>query len=164
MDFARAWPRRAVVDYSRAVAPRAANSSALDTIGWHDFQDCLTIHQLIKRLKFEPRKRLHQPAEFRALHRRGKKFGDAYFSVAVLANHETHARLGLSIATRTFGTAVARNRIKRLTRESFRLNQHSLPPVDVTVSARDAARQAKPEDLRASLDKHWKTITQRCQP
>jgi hypothetical protein len=42
------------------------------------------------------------------------------------------------------------------------LNQHSLPPVDVTVSAREAARKASAADLRASLDKHWKTITQRC--
>jgi ribonuclease P protein component len=105
---------------------------------------------------------LHQPAEFREVKRRGKKFADALFSLSVLANHETYPRLGLSIATRTFGSAVARNRIKRLTRESFRLNQHSLPPVDVTVSAREAARQANPSDLRASLAKHWKNITQRC--
>jgi ribonuclease P protein component len=101
---------------------------------------------------------LHQPAEFRDVKRRGKKFSDAFFSLSVLANHETHARLGLSIATRTFGTAVARNRIKRLARESFRLNQHSLPPVDVTVSARDAARAASPHELRLSLDEHWKSI------
>ena len=105
---------------------------------------------------------MHQPAEFREVKRRGKKFADAFFSLSVLANHETYPRLGLSIATRTFGSAVARNRIKRLTRESFRLNQYSLPPVDVTVSARDAARQANASDLRASLDKHWKAITQRC--
>ena len=116
----------------------------------------------IKRLTFEPHKRLHQPAEFRDVKRHGKKFTDAFFSLSVLANHETHPRLGLSIATRTFGNAVARNRIKRLTRESFRLNQHSLPPVDVTVSAREAARLAKVSDLRESLDKHWKSITQRC--
>jgi ribonuclease P protein component len=96
--------------------------------------------------------------------RRGRRFADAFFSLSVLANHETYPRLGLSIATRTFGTAVARNRIKRLTRESFRLNQHSLPPVDVTVSARDAARAASSRDLRASLDKHWKSIAERCQP
>ena len=101
---------------------------------------------------------MHQPAEFRDVKRRGKKFSDAFFSLSVLANHETHARLGLSIATRTFGTAVARNRIKRLARESFRLNQHSLPPVDVTVSARDAARAASPRELRLSLDGHWKSI------
>jgi ribonuclease P protein component len=101
---------------------------------------------------------LHQPAEFRAVRQRGRKFADAYFSLSVLGNHETYPRLGLSIATRTFGSAVARNRIKRITRESFRLNQHSLPPVDVTVSARNGARLALPADLRASLDKHWKSI------
>jgi len=105
---------------------------------------------------------LHQPAEFRDVKRRGAKLGDAFFSLCVLANHETYPRLGLSIATRTFRTAVARNRIKRLTRESFRLNQHLLPPVDITVSAREAARAAKLCDLRASLDHHWKSITRRC--
>jgi ribonuclease P protein component len=116
---------------------------------------------LIKRLTFEPRKRLHQPAEFRAVRMRGRRLSDAYFSLSVLANQGKCARLGLAIATRTFGTAVLRNRIKRLTRESFRLNQYALPAVDVTVSARDAARHADPRDLRMSLDKHWKVITQR---
>lgn len=106
--------------------------------------------------------RLHQAAEFHALKRHGKKFSDAFFSLSVLANQEAHPRLGLSIATRIFGSAVARNRIKRLTRESFRLNQHELPPVDVTVSAREAAAKAAVKDLRSSLDKHWKAIRTQC--
>jgi ribonuclease P protein component len=148
--FARAWPPKAVVDCWPAAVPRAARSSARSAIPQGRFP--------IRKLTFEPRKRLHQPAEFRDVKRRGKKFSDAFFSLSVVANHETHARLGLSIATRTFGTAVARNRIKRLARESFRLNQHSLPPVDVTVSARDAARAANARDLRLSLDEHWKSI------
>ncbi len=79
----------------------------------------------------------------------------------MLANHDTHPRLGLAIATRVFGSAVARNRIKRLARESFRLNQHTLPGVDVTIAALDAARGAGSSALRASLDKHWRTITKR---
>jgi ribonuclease P protein component len=134
-------------------APRAASASVRNTR-----QDCLPI----RKLTFEPRKRLHQPAEFREVKRGGIRFADAFFSLSVLANHETYARLGLSIATRTFGTAVARNRIKRLARESFRLHQYSLPSVDVTVSAREAAGSAKIGDLRASLDKHWKSISQKC--
>ena len=140
------------VDCWLGAVPRAASAFVLKTN-----PDSLTI----RKLTFEPRKRLHQPAEFRDVKRRGRKFADAFFSLSVLANHVTYARLGLSIATRTFGTAVARNRIKRLARESFRLNQHSLPPVDVTVFAREAAREASLKDLRASLDQHWKSITQR---
>jgi ribonuclease P protein component len=139
--------------------PRDASASVPDTKN----QDCLTIPRDYQ-LTFEPRQRLHQPAEFREVKRRGRKFADAFFSLSVLVNHETYPRLGLSIATRTFGTAVARNRIKRLTRESFRLNQHSLPPVDVTVSARAAARAASSGDLRASLDRHWRSIAERCLP
>jgi ribonuclease P protein component len=150
MASARAWPPRAAVDCWPAAVPRAARSSARSAIRSGRFP--------IRKLTFEPRKRLHQPAEFRDVKRRGKKFSDAFFSLSVVANHETHARLGLSIATRTFGSAVARNRIKRLARESFRLNQHSLPPVDVTVSARDAARAATVRELRLSLNEHWKSI------
>jgi ribonuclease P protein component len=116
----------------------------------------------ISRLKFEPHQRLHLPAEFQDIKRRGRRFGDAYFSLSVLANKKPHARLGLSIATRIFGSAVARNRIKRLTRESFRLNQHSLPPVDIAVYAREGARLAKLADLRASLERHWQSIQQKC--
>ena len=101
---------------------------------------------------------MHQPAEFRAVRQRGRRFSDAYFIVSVLANHETHPRLGLAIATKSCGNAVARNLIKRLARESFRLNQYELPAVDVTIAARDAARLAPASALRASLAKHWKNI------
>ena len=73
------------------------------------------------------------------------------------------ARLGLAIATRTCGGAVARNLIKRLTRESFRLNQHSLPPVDITIAAREAARLRGPRRSCARvLAEHWKKIAREC--
>ncbi len=109
-------------------------------------------------MTFEPRKRLHQPAEFRAVRQRGRRLADNYFSLSVLANQQTHPRLGLAIATRACGGAVARNRLKRLTRESFRHIQHSLPAVDVTVAVRDAARLAPASALRESLAKHWMSI------
>jgi ribonuclease P protein component len=104
------------------------------------------------------------PAEFRVVRQQGRRFSDAYFVVSVLANHETHPRLGLAIATRSCGNAVVRNTIKRLARESFRLNQYDLPAVDVTIAARDAARLAPRSALRASLAKHWKSIARQGKP
>ncbi len=115
----------------------------------------------IRNFKFEPRQRLHQPAAFRQVRLQGRRFSDPYFSMSALPNQESHARLGLAIATKTFGSAVARNRIKRIARESFRLNQHVLPPLDITVAARVAARTAAAKVLRESLDGLWHAMAKR---
>ena len=116
---------------------------------------------VIRALRFEARKRLTLPAEFQAVRTKGRRLSDEFFLVSVMRNQDGHPRLGLAIATRVFGTAVARNRIKRLIRESFRMNQYSLPAVDITFGARDAARKATPVELRASLERTWKTIAAR---
>ncbi len=76
-------------------------------------------------------------------------------------NQIEHPRLGLAIATKVFGTAVARNRVKRLIRESFRQNQYVLPNLDITISAREAAKNALPAQLRSSLERTWKSIAAR---
>jgi len=138
---------------SRAGARRAASASARSIAAWDS--------RTIRNLRFEPGKRLHTPAEFREVRERGRRLSDPYFSLSVLPNQLAVPRLGLAIATRTFGSAVARNRIKRITRESFRLNQHLLPPVDITVAARAAARGAAPAMLRDSLAKLWTSIAKR---
>ena len=113
---------------------------------------------IIRNFKFPPSQRLHQPAAFRQVRLQGRRFSDTYFSMSALPNQETHARLGLAIATKTFGSAVARNRIKRIARESYRLNRHALPPLDITVAARAAARKASGAELRASLDELWQQL------
>jgi ribonuclease P protein component len=83
---------------------------------------------------------------------------------AILARESSlpHPRLGLSIAARIIGTAVARNRIKRVVRESFRLHQHELPNVDIVVNARNGAKSASNEELRSSLERHWQSVKKKC--
>lgn len=55
-------------------------------------------------------------------------------------NGLAHSRLGLSVG-RVVGGAVERNRVKRLIREAFRLDQHSLPQgLDFVVSVRGPLR------------------------
>ena len=71
-------------------------------------------------------------------------------------------RLGLAVAVRAAGGGVARNRIRRIIRESFRLHQHEIPAVDVVVSLRPRAREASSEVLRASLAALWKKVGEQC--
>ena len=48
-----------------------------------------------------------------------------------------YPRLGLVISKKNVGCAVARNRIKRLCRETFRLRSAQLPKMDVVVLAKN---------------------------
>jgi ribonuclease P protein component len=115
-----------------------------------------------RRLGFSAANRIVEPGTFKSVRLRGKRFSDALMRVNAKRNDLTYPRLGLAIATKTLGTAVARNRLKRIVRESFRLNQHRLPAVDITVAAAPAARGAQAVAIRASLDKFWTAISQQC--
>lgn len=84
--------------------------------------------------------------------------------MTVRPNALGHPRIGLAIAARTVGKAVARNRVRRIIRESFRLAQHDLPAVDIIVGARAGARDAPAGKLRASLDALWRKVALRCAP
>lgn len=60
-------------------------------------------------------------------------------TVHSLPNDRSHPRLGLTVS-RSVGTAVKRNQIKRLLREAFRLMQHDWPwGYDVVVVVRPHA-------------------------
>ena len=111
---------------------------------------------------FPPAARLRQPSEFNHVFRDGARSVDACFVVLSCANEAGTARLGITVAKKVVSGAAKRTRIKRAVRESFRLNRQLLPPVDIVVQARGAARQREAADLRASLDRHWQEVIKRC--
>jgi ribonuclease P protein component len=77
-------------------------------------------------------------------------------------NGLTHARLGLAVGVKSAGSAVNRNRIKRVVREAFRLRQQGLPAVDIVVNARAAAAVASNAQITASVTALWARIAERC--
>lgn len=84
--------------------------------------------------------------------------GNEFFTVNAQANELPLARLGMSVAVRTMGNAVRRNRLRRMIRESFRLHQSSVPPLDIVIGARSSARTASCAELRASLEQLWQKL------
>lgn len=105
---------------------------------------------------------MRRPAEFRRAYSAGARFGDAMFTLNVHPNELDGARLGMSVAARILPRSVDRNRVRRLIRDSFRLHQHTLPPVDIVVGVRVAVKTAQRAQLRAALSKIWHKVSATC--
>jgi len=86
--------------------------------------------------RLRPRERLTSGAEYRRVFRRGARIESALFLLVAAENRQGHHRLGLA-AGRRVGSAVERNRARRLLRESFRKNKQEPPGgLDVVLVAK----------------------------
>lgn len=68
-------------------------------------------------------------------------------------NQEEDARLGIIVSKKNVSLAVKRNRIRRLIRESFRLN--ALPSLDIIVLVKNSAVVMNNRAIRLSLEQLW---------
>jgi ribonuclease P protein component len=117
-----------------------------------------------RRLRFGAELRLRSKLQFDAIYASGRRIDDRFFALRVKPNGLAFARVGLAVAVKTAGNAVARNRIRRLVRESFRLAQHDLPAVDIVVGAKFPAAEAPATTLRASLATLLQRVASTCAP
>jgi ribonuclease P protein component len=109
---------------------------------------------------FKKQNRILKRSEFLHIGEIGKRCHSRLFILLYVERPQTCARLGL-IVTKKVGSAVQRNRIKRLCREYFR---HHRPrwsrPFDIVLIARRAAARATNAEIRSSLDKNFSQLPQ----
>jgi len=108
---------------------------------------------------FSREKRLLTPRHFKAVFDSptGKVPGK---NLLILAreNGLDHPRLGLVIGKKSVKLAVQRNRLKRLMRDSFRLNQHLLAGLDIVIVARKGLGEIENPELHQHFGKLWKRL------
>jgi ribonuclease P protein component len=104
---------------------------------------------------FGRRARLNRKADFQHVFAQSHRSGDRYFTVLARRNELGYPRLGLAVSRKVAKSAVIRNRIKRIVRESFRHTQGRLDSFDVVVIGRPQTGTYPNATLFASLRQHW---------
>ncbi|GHC29081.1 ribonuclease P protein component [Aidingimonas halophila] len=113
----------------------------------------------MSQYEFPRRQRLLSAGDYRHV------FDNATYKVhgkgllALACNNDSgHPRLGLVISKKSARRAVDRNRVKRVTRESFRLRQHRLPAVDIVILARRGITELDNATLYRQLHGLWRRL------
>jgi ribonuclease P protein component len=106
--------------------------------------------------------RLTEARDFQRVFTAATRLAGAYLVLLYCKNSLDHARLGLAISGKHVKTAVARNRIKRRVRESFRLQRQQLANMDIVVLSRAAADKADNAQIQRCLDWLWRKLKEQC--
>jgi ribonuclease P protein component len=85
--------------------------------------------------------------------------------VTILArfNNSNNPRLGITLAKKRVKYAHERNRLKRVIRESFRLERYSFPNIDIVVVGKSGLDKMTNQELFSLLSKLWKKLASRCE-
>jgi len=102
--------------------------------------------------KFTRQQRLLSAAEFQAVFKQvNAKASCRTLSLLATRNALGHPRIGFIIAKKQVRTAVERNRIKRIIREYFRTQAHSLPACDLVILVRKGFDKLSNQEIRSTF-------------
>jgi ribonuclease P protein component len=110
----------------------------------------------VGKLAFPRELRLLTPSHFTFVFQQPSRAGTPHITILGRLNTLGFPRVGLTVAKKHVKRAHERNRIKRLTRESFRLHQHKLPSMDFVVIAKKGIAELDNRALTEALEKLWR--------
>ncbi|MCC5856118.1 MAG: ribonuclease P protein component [Idiomarina sp.] len=85
-----------------------------------------------------------------------------HLTVLAKPNAFDHPRLGVTVSKKNAKLAVERNRIKRIIRETYRLQQHKLVGFDIIIIAKPGVTQLDNAALQNLCDYLWRKLNKRC--
>jgi ribonuclease P protein component len=112
----------------------------------------------LNKQHFPRNHRLLTKAEYKNIFDNSFKVNQKYLLALFKPNHKSYARLGLIVSKRSANQAVARNQIKRVVRESFRLINEQFSGLDIIVIARQQCDILDKANLRRGIEKLWEKL------
>lgn len=107
---------------------------------------------------FPKTSRLQNASEFEAVFSRNQfKVSNRYFLILAL-NADSNSRLGIVVAKKNIASAVQRNRMKRLIRESFRTSTRKPDKMDLIVLVRKGADKLSNSEILLNLNRLWQDL------
>lgn len=103
--------------------------------------------------------RLTRAAEYKAVFSKAKyKVSCRHLLIFAIDNALTHPRLGVIVGKKNVARAVQRNRIKRVLRTSFRLNQDLLGSLDIVILARSNLGSLNNNSITEHTSRLWRDL------
>ena len=94
---------------------------------------------------------LRNSIQFSNVYKNGKSFANKYLIMYILENNSSLNRLGISVSKKV-GNSVVRHRIKRLIKESYRLQENMFNSgLDIVVVARGSASSVSFKEMDSAL-------------
>ncbi len=95
--------------------------------------------------------RLKKNEDFRKVYKKKKSMANKLLIIYILANEYGYNRVGFTVSKK-IGKSVTRNRVKRLLRESYRLNEEKiLSGYDIIFVARNTTSKASYKEIEGAM-------------
>ncbi len=106
---------------------------------------------------FRRTRRLVKKSEFNHVFNKAQKISWGYVTLLYKPNLLSHARLGFAISKRFAAQAVVRNRIRRILKESFRV-QTQLPAYDLVVLLNKTCNKQNVDSIQNNIEQLWQKL------
>lgn len=106
-------------------------------------------------MDFSRKRRLVTQAEYDLVFKKANKVNQKYLLALYRTNSVDFARVGIIVSKKTAKSSPTRNKIKRITRESFRAIQSQLKGIDIIVLARQNCGALSKTELREAINQLW---------
>ncbi|VFP83976.1 Ribonuclease P protein component [Candidatus Erwinia haradaeae] len=109
----------------------------------------------MKTFSFSKKLRLLTSESFTFVFAKPQRVSITHITILGRANILGYPRIGCTLSKKNLKYSHERNRIKRLIRESFRHNQHTLPEMDFIIIAKSGIGTLDNHALMRGLEKLW---------